>query len=448
MNRNEEFYQLKSNLEQKPASLDHHIEKSIAKARVRKKRNFVLKTTLVSIISIFFSFVMLLNLSPAAAYAVSRIPIFKDLVCAISFDPSMKLAVENDYVQFVGERKTRKNVSVQVKYLIADTGRISIFFHIDKPDHSKLQYYVEAFQMNGKSLTASLYYTSMLDKKLQEARIDVAQGAKIPTEIKLKFFLYDENMNDKAVQTSIPKKNKTEIFSFLLYPKSDYLNKINKVPINQWIKVSQQKIYLKQLDIYPTQAKLYIQTDIQNDAIVKGLDIFLMDEKEKHYNARSNGITGTLSPSSNEIDSIWFDSCYFTRAKHLKLYINGVSLIDKDKQYGSIQNKTKSITNLPKGIVIKKMDLKKHTLYFTLEATYGEHDCINEILYPSYFDNIGNEYSFGSVCVDSHNINGKRIIFANYKIKNFKEDTYKVQWDYPRQELPDKQIIVDLPQLK
>lgn len=448
MNRNEEFFQLKNSLEQMPASLEHHVENAFKKAKVLKKISFILKAILITISTFFISFVMLVNLSPAAAYAVSRLPIFKDLVCAVSFDSSLKLAVKNDYVQYVGDKKIKNKISVQVKYLIPDAGRISVFFKVDAPDQSKLNYYVKAFQSNGKPLTAAIYYTSLSNHKLQEVRIDMAQGEIIPNEIKLKFYLYDECKKDKVIQAPKTQKNETEIYSFLLYPKSTYLNKINKIPINQWVKVNQQKIYLKQLDIYPTQAKLYIQTDTENKAIIKGLDLYLVDEKGKHYNARTNGITQTLSSSSNELDSIWFDSCYFTNSKHLTLYINGIFIIDKDKKYGIIQYDTKTITNLPKGITVNKMNLKKHTLSFTLEATYGKNDCIKEFLYPSYFDNNGNEYSFGSFNIESNNIQGIRIIFSEYKIKNFKENTYKVQWDYARQEVPDKQIIVNLSQTK
>lgn len=448
MNRNEEFFQLKNSLEQTPTSLEHHVENTFTKAKVLKKRTFILKAILITMSTFFISFVMLVNLSPAAAYAVGRLPLFKDLVCAVSFDSSLKLAVENDYVQYVGEKKRKNHSSVQVKYLIADAGRLSVFFQIDAPNLSALNYYVKAFQSNKKPLNSTLYYTSISKDKLQEARIDMAQGEKIPSEIELKFYLYEESKNDRTVKETNPEKSKTEIFTFRLKPKSDYLSKVNKIPINQWLKVSQQKIYLKELDLYPTQAKLYIKTSHENIALVKHLDLYLMDDKGKHYKSRSNGITGTLSKSSNEIDSLWFDSCYFTNAKHLTLYINGISLIDKDKQYGIIQYNTKSITNLPEGVSIKKMELKKHTLTFTLEAVYGEQDCINEILYPSYYDTVGNEYSFGSVSAESYNLKGKHSILANYQIENFKENTYKVQWDYSRKELPDQQIIVNLPKLK
>ena len=72
----------------------------------------------------------MVNSSVTFALAASRVPIVRELVEAVAFDPSLKAAVAHDYVQLVGDTYTQDGVTVTVEYLIADPMNVSVFYSL------------------------------------------------------------------------------------------------------------------------------------------------------------------------------------------------------------------------------------------------------------------------------------------------------------------------------
>ncbi|MHB8127697.1 MAG: DUF4179 domain-containing protein [Mobilitalea sp.] len=456
MNRNDEFLELKQELEQTPIELGYTAKKAILKLKKTRRRSLLWKTPLVSFCSIAITFVILVNLFPAVALAMSNIPFLENLVSAVAFDPSLKLAVENDYVQIIGESQTQEDVTVTVEYMILDAGHISLFFRVDSPVNKGLYHY--DFTDSGKKpFPASIVFDTMYEVgKLEELKIDFVDGSDIPDDINFKVTINKDEQFQESVIVEVPAPTESDAsfepiepentgtdyeFTFVLYPDEEFSQTVNSHPINQWIEIKGQKIYLKSLDIYPSQARLYFLFDENNSALVDELNIYFEDNMGAIYDTKKNGISGTGTADSFDIGSIYFESSYFAGADQLKLYIDGISIIEKDQLYGEVNFSQKTITNLPGGVTIDTMELKDSTLLIRLKVTSDKPNNLSEIISSIYYDLDGNEINFGSWSTGTDN---EFTYISEYKIANYEDNKYKIRWAYSPQQLLEEPIILDI----
>ena len=99
MNRNEEYFALLAQLEREaPASLEDCGERARKKARSRRGW----RVSLASLGGIAAAFVLMVNLSIPFAMACARIPGLRELTAAVAFAPSLKAAVQNDFIPDIG----------------------------------------------------------------------------------------------------------------------------------------------------------------------------------------------------------------------------------------------------------------------------------------------------------------------------------------------------------
>ncbi|HJC21216.1 MAG TPA: DUF4179 domain-containing protein, partial [Candidatus Butyricicoccus avicola] len=129
MKRNEAWDDLLNQAEQIPDELETRLNRTIARAERREKRRRWLKP-LIGVTGTAAAFVLLVNSSVTFALAASRVPIVRELVEAVAFDPSLKAAVAHDYVQLVGDTYTQDGVTVTIEYLIADPMNVSVFYSL------------------------------------------------------------------------------------------------------------------------------------------------------------------------------------------------------------------------------------------------------------------------------------------------------------------------------
>ncbi|MEG0756697.1 MAG: DUF4179 domain-containing protein, partial [Oscillospiraceae bacterium] len=129
MNRNEEYKALLSELSDTPAALEFAVTRAKARAkRARVGRLFGIPVA--SLAGVFSVFVLLVNVSTPFALACGTVPILKELTAAVAFSPSLKTAVANDYVQYIGQSQTVNGITLQVEYVIVDQKQVNIFFSL------------------------------------------------------------------------------------------------------------------------------------------------------------------------------------------------------------------------------------------------------------------------------------------------------------------------------
>jgi hypothetical protein len=447
MNRNNEFQELKKELEETPFELDYSISKAIS--RVKKQKHFDLfwKTPLITLGSVLIIFISAVNLFPKVALAMSEVPLLKYLIIAVSFDPSLRLAVEHDYYQVLGERQTQGDVSATVDYMIVDAGRISLFFHVDAPVKEGI-YSFELLNDDGTPFSAGIFYdTGYVAGELESITIEFLEKAvTIPTDFTFHLTVNSDPNFKSSMEVSSdqispapsqnsPVSNSTQdtaefehSFTFRIHTDQSFRQTVATYPINQYVTISNQKIYLEQLDIYPTKTGLSLSCDKDNEAVVYNLNVYFKDENGKLYKNPTNGVTATLDSEANNINSIYFASSYFSTSKHITMYITGINIIPKEKLYGDIDYEHKTITNLPENIIIDTMRLKDDILTFTLKGYREKASNAYEIIHSRYWDETDQLYSFGSW---STGVNDSSDYFTStYKIPDFSKHQYRIKWGY------------------
>ena len=71
---------------------------------------------------------LLVNLSVPFARACGNVPVLRELARAVAWSPSLSAAVENDYVQPIGQSQTVNGITATVEYVIVDQKQVNIFF--------------------------------------------------------------------------------------------------------------------------------------------------------------------------------------------------------------------------------------------------------------------------------------------------------------------------------
>ena len=148
MNRNEEYQALLAQLEATPAAL----EDCVAKAQKRSRRHRGWGTSLASLGGVAAAFVLLVNTSVPFAMACARIPGLRELTAAVAFSPSLKTAVENDYVQLIGQIQTADGITLKMEYLIFDPTQLHFFFTVDGGDYDSFHVYPSISGPDGEEL--------------------------------------------------------------------------------------------------------------------------------------------------------------------------------------------------------------------------------------------------------------------------------------------------------
>ena len=98
----------------------------MAQAKPRSKWVPRLQKTIAVVTCTLLIFVGAVNVSPAFASGAAKVPIVRELVKAVLFDPSMKAAIEHDYVQLVKKTATDNDFTLHVEYLVADPRNLTV----------------------------------------------------------------------------------------------------------------------------------------------------------------------------------------------------------------------------------------------------------------------------------------------------------------------------------
>lgn len=454
MNRNNEFEELKKELNDTPYQLEYSIPKAIARATKQRKYHLLWKTPAITLCSILIIFVFTVNLFPMVALAMSNVPLLKALVLAVAFDPSLKLAVEHEYYQVIGQSQTQGDVTATVDYLIVDAGRISLFFHMNAPVKEG-NYSFELLDEEGKPFPAGIFYdTGYVTGELESITIEFLEKEfSVPAKFTFRLTVTSdpsfkstrEITSDSASQISQNTEKNTSFdhtFTFHISTDQSFRENVATYPINQHINIFDQKLYLEQVDIYPTKTGLTLSCDEGNKAVIYNLDIYFKDEDDKLYTSPSNGVTATLDPEANNITSLYFASSYFSSSKHITMYIKGIRMIPKDELYGIIDYEHKTITNLPEHILVDSMDLNGDTLTFTLKGSRERPSYAYEMIQSQYRDETDRIYSFGSWSTGT-NIDSDYFT-STYQIRDFSKHQYRVQWSYAPEKLLDTPIEIQV----
>lgn len=361
MKRNEAWEDLLNQAEQIPDELETRLNRTIARAERREKRRRWLKP-LIGVTGTAAAFVLLVNSSVTFALAASRVPIVRELVEAVAFDPSLKAAVAHDYVQLVGDTYTQDGVTVTVEYLIADPMNVSVFYSLSDEQGRDLELIPHLQDTAGNALPVSMTFgeegmeknegekglfdtlrtylgLDKVQKTLYTWRLHASKEGVIQTQMQLKVEVRNlEHWKDAEWnafdEPEVQESRAPEVMFTLDIPiaiEPQFLKSGRVFPVNQTVDVLGQKLTIDEIAIYPSNTRIIWHTDPENDAWLTYLPFYLTDEDGNRVDGIRNGVSGTGNDRDYGGGAIWLDSAWYDTAEHLTVHLDDAAIVPKDQ---------------------------------------------------------------------------------------------------------------------
>ncbi len=339
MDRTEEYTALLRDLEELPPALAGTVGRAKAKRRRLRLRRCLAPAG--SAAAVFAAFVLAVNLWTPFALACGRVPILKELAAAVAFSPSLKTAVEHDYVQYIGQSRTDNGITVNLEYLIPDRGQLLFFVTVTGPEEmthvmvhptctdgegNKLEGYSASSQSiepgvlsNAFSLTASRPDAVLPQVLHLTCQVSWRSGLREPDAVVEFAFPLDTALSSQG-----------EI-----------------IEVGQWLELDGNRIYVDTLELYPAHARLLLEEDPDNAETLGGLDFYLTDGLGNRY--EDGSASGTVSWGA----SYWFESPFFSPSREFTLHITGVEWLEKGREYLPVDlNTGEALAEPPEGISV------------------------------------------------------------------------------------------------
>ena len=349
MNRNEEFFELLTDLERNAPDLSA----SVRKAKDRRSRSVFLYRPLAGVAACLALFVLLVNVSAPVAKACANVPILKQLVEVATFSRSLSDAVENDYVQPSDMVQEKDGITAKIEYFIVDEKQVNIFYRLESEEYKAM--YVQAGLLDKDGVQeACLVRTPINDVPNEELRlitIDYYDNT-VPDSVQLEILAYQ--LQGDYQENAQPLAE----FVFQLEFNAENMAKAIVYPVNKTVALDGQRITITDIEVYPTHLRVNTVGAAENTALLEGLDFFIETEKGR-FETGAGGIIATGTKEGHY--SFRADSFYFYEAKQIKLIITGARWLSKDMEQVKIDLKTGKTTSLPEGVSFVPMGAENAT---------------------------------------------------------------------------------------
>ena len=388
--------------------------KQRTRERMRQERSSIwiprLQRAAISVLCVLLLFIGVVNGSPAFASTVAKVPIVKELVLAVSFDPSMKAAIEHAYVQLVKKQVRDNGIQLDVEYLIADQANVTVYYALQgvPSDSSAYRTIVELTDAEGVPLEG---YSSSWGEEMDSistlscAQFHFKEGV-LPEQIH--FVLYvemqtEESSEKKAVTKEVQigsdafrerwgevsdKYTSVATLTVPLTIDANSLYNVRTVSLQQPITIEGQKILLKKAVFYPTQVRIFWEEAENNAAWIAGLQMKLLGDRKHQWSVISNGVSGV--GTIGEEQQTWLDSSWFSEDTSYRLQIDKVQILPKKNQKITYDYSTKSVEGLPSYITLKEAVPTADGLYLNFQIE-TEDTMTNFVFDSEYLDGTGQQ---------------------------------------------------------
>ncbi|MEM5768491.1 MAG: DUF4179 domain-containing protein, partial [Bacillota bacterium] len=345
-----------------------------------------------------------------------------ELAQFVATSPSLSAAVENEFVQPVGQEQTQDEITARIEYLIVDQKQLNIFYSLDSEAYTNMEATPRVSSADGKplqgyGLSSDSYGAE--NGELRRATLDFSEGT-MPDVLTFILEVYDNGQKPDA-HTTPPEENYTAPpefviedstfqdyeppetlahFSFSLFFDPAFTSKGEILQLNQDFELDGQKLTLISAEIYPTALYLTFDAAEENSAWLKSLSLYVENEKGQRFGGVANGVSALGTTDSPMMATYLLESPFFSKNKKLNLVITGADWLDKDKERIHLDLKNKTADWLPRGVTFTGADQHSEgwLLHFLVECEDGIH---RQFWSWTYFDAEGREYSITSFSTSS-----------------------------------------------
>lgn len=443
MNRNDEYRALLAELHDAPKELAGTAERALARER-RARRGKWLGIPLASVGGLASAFVLLVNCSLPFALACGRVPGLRELAAAVALSPSLKAAVENGFVQAVGQEQTENGVTLRLEYLILDSAQINFFYTVSGADYERYHIYPSISGPDGEELEGySIISGEAVPGELSDLNVNYAGGdEQVPEAIRLTCEVTampghrteqaaapaDQSIWDEPGDRWRPQAVATFTFDLELDPELIVPSQVHR--LDRWAEVDGQRLLFRELEIDPTHARLAVSTDPENTAWLRGLEFYLMDEDGARYGSGSRaGSAGRLVSSGEDGTDgtiyYYLESSFFQAPEHLTLYITGAEWLDKGREWAAIDLETGDAEGLPEGVEVGSIQRAGEDVRCTLTS-----EEVSQLITWNYRDPEGGEHrleSMGVSAYDSEERGGEEVRETMFTLQDYPWDEVELE---------------------
>lgn len=361
MNRDQEYAALLAELEQTPPGLACSVQKALTRKKHLQRRRRAFGASLAGLAACFGAFVLLVNLSIPFARACGTVPVLRELAKAVAWSPSLSAAVENEYVQPISQSQTANGVTATVEYVIVDRKQLNVYYTLRSRECRQLE--ADAgFQLPDTGWGGGSGSYGTPNGELREVHMDfIDEDMPAALELELKVYAGHSAGEPEAPGAQVGEEDPfadhsrddpdyLAEFTFQLEFDPYFTAQGEIIPVDTRFTLDGQTFTLKEVEVYPTHLRVDIKADPENTAWLKRLHLYLENEHGERFETVTNGITATGEPDGKGVGSLWLDSTFFSRGKHLTLYITGVKWRDKEAPRTQLDLPAVTAENLPEGI--------------------------------------------------------------------------------------------------
>ena len=349
MDRKQEYDTLMQELRQTPPALEGTLDRALDRRRARRRKLRPLR----SLAAAAAVFVLLVNVSIPFAQACTHIPVLGWLAQAVCFSHSLSSAVEHDWVQKVEQTQRDNGYTLTLEDLIVDQKQIHLFYTLDWEDPA-CEYAMVL--VDGDRLSPRPTVLSDSVEGPQDAGhivLDYREG-QVPDRLDLVLTVRPNGDGSPAARFR---------FQVALDPSLTAVGQVR--PVEQWVELDGQQIYVDCLEIYPTHARLLLRDHPDNTARLVSLLCHLEDETGRRYE-REGGLSSFSDPDTGFLTELRLSSPYFQQPERLTLCITGAAWQDP----GEVDLTAGPAAGLPEGVRLIQVDQEpdRTVLYFQSSA--------------------------------------------------------------------------------
>lgn len=344
MDRMTEYRQLLDQLDGTPPALDGAVDRARARAR-RSRTGRRLGIPAASLCGAAAAFVLLVNLSVPFARACGSVPVLRELAAAAALSPTLKAAVEHDYVQPLGLRAEDDGFAMELSYLMADRGQLVLFARVTGPEeYDDFLPSARLLGPDGEGLPGwSTVGTSVVPGELSGALTLIYNGEgtpALPETLRLECTVgaYDD---DRPGEWATAAR-----FTFEFPLDERFRDRGRTVEVDRWLELDGNRIRVAALEVAPTHARLVLEQDPANGEELRSLDFWLEDGDGARYER------GSASGLSAVGDTYLVESPWFADSEELTLHIAGARWLDRELTAVTVDLKTLESGPLPEGVTL------------------------------------------------------------------------------------------------
>jgi|GEM_PF-4936604 len=371
-----------------PKAVDDFIWAGIRKESERRKRMKRVSVTLITAALIFISVIGLLSNETVSKY-VTDSPVFGIVNGLFGKEkgPKGKWGI---YIQELGEGIGNDGMMFTVEKLEGDRFKGIIHFSVTGDSRvSSLQLEDLSFKFEGEEeseiSTTTNYNLDETGKNLF-GRAVLYWGDNIPEKMKVEAVI-SWKQRDGEFRRSTPGITVEIDREFLEYKGIDYT-------MNHRVDIEGQRIWIRNVTVYPTTVILHIQYDERNTKKIFGFDnITLYDDGGKEYSLQAPVIGVTL----NEYEElIYFDNEHLSRPKEFILKFAGIYALNPDQLEVQVDLKDGKLLKRPDDrMTIEEISTEGDVLRIGFKVNIS--DLQQDPNFPlhferMYFDDQGNRY--------------------------------------------------------